>query len=74
MKKTLFFLLAIGISAASALGAPKAINLLNVSYDPTRELYRDYNALFAKWWPSQSGGSRFQSNCPTVVRVNRAAL
>ena len=58
MKKALLFLLAIGISAASALGAPKAINLLNVSYDPTRELYRDYNALFAKWWPSQSGGQQ----------------
>ena len=26
------------------------INLLNVSYDPTREFYRDYNASFAKHW------------------------
>lgn len=27
--------------------------LLNVSYDPTREFYREYNALFAEWWAAQ---------------------
>ena len=30
--------------------------LLNVSYDPTREFYRDYNALFAEWWAGQGHG------------------
>src|SRR3954465_9700282 len=29
--------------------------LLNVSYDPTRELYQDLNAAFAKAWKAQSG-------------------
>lgn len=29
--------------------------LLNVSYDPTRELYKDYNAAFAKHWKEQTG-------------------
>lgn len=29
--------------------------LLNVSYDPTRELYKDYNQAFAKYWRDQSG-------------------
>ncbi|HEY8242200.1 MAG TPA: sulfate ABC transporter substrate-binding protein, partial [Casimicrobiaceae bacterium] len=29
--------------------------LLNVSYDPTRELYQDYNAAFAKAWQAKSG-------------------
>src|SRR5262249_33207396 len=29
--------------------------LLNVSYDPTRELYRDINALFAAAWKQQAG-------------------
>src|ERR1044071_7643009 len=29
--------------------------LLNVSYDPTRELYKDFNAEFAKYWKAQSG-------------------
>ena len=36
------------------LGAPqaKAETLLNVSYDPTRELYREFNEAFAKHWTS----------------------
>ncbi|MDH4988698.1 sulfate ABC transporter substrate-binding protein [Aminobacter anthyllidis] len=29
--------------------------LLNVSYDPTRELYKDYNEAFAKHWKAESG-------------------
>lgn len=29
--------------------------ILNVSYDPTRELYRDYNVLFAKYWEKETG-------------------
>ncbi|MFA6104793.1 MAG: sulfate ABC transporter substrate-binding protein [Victivallaceae bacterium] len=29
--------------------------ILNVSYDPTRELYRDYNELFAKYWEKETG-------------------
>jgi sulfate/thiosulfate-binding protein len=31
------------------------INLLNVSYDPTRELYQDYNEAFAKYWKAKTG-------------------
>jgi sulfate/thiosulfate-binding protein len=31
--------------------------LLNVSYDPTRELYRDYNAAFSKYWQAKTGQS-----------------
>jgi sulfate transport system substrate-binding protein len=31
------------------------IKLLNVSYDPTRELYKDYNAVFAKYWKAKTG-------------------
>ena len=33
--------------------AASAQTLLNVSYDPTRELYRDYNAAFAKHWEAE---------------------
>jgi sulfate/thiosulfate transport system substrate-binding protein len=29
--------------------------LLNVSYDPTRELYQEYNAAFAKYWKAKTG-------------------
>jgi len=39
-----------------ALGAQAAdISLLNVSYDPTRELYQDFNAAFAKHWKAKTG-------------------
>ena len=31
------------------------ITLLNVSYDPTRELYADYNKAFAQYWKAKSG-------------------
>ena len=32
-----------------------AVTILNVSYDPTRELYDDYNAAFAKYWKKKTG-------------------
>jgi sulfate/thiosulfate transport system substrate-binding protein len=35
--------------------AHAADTLLNVSYDPTRELYDDYNAAFAKFWKAKTG-------------------
>ncbi len=33
----------------------KDIQLLNVSYDPTRELYQDYNPAFSKYWQAKTG-------------------
>jgi len=33
----------------------KQITLLNVSYDPTRELYADYNKAFAAYWKEKTG-------------------
>jgi sulfate transport system substrate-binding protein len=33
----------------------KDISLLNVSYDPTREFYKEYNELFAKFWKAKTG-------------------
>ncbi|WP_438007747.1 sulfate ABC transporter substrate-binding protein [Sorangium sp. So ce321] len=46
-----------GEATGSAPGAAKsgAVQLLNVSYDPTRELYEEVNAAFAKRWKEQSG-------------------
>ncbi|MBV5295153.1 MAG: sulfate ABC transporter substrate-binding protein [Curvibacter lanceolatus] len=35
--------------------AAQTVNLLNVSYDPTRELYVEYNAAFAKYWKAKAG-------------------
>jgi sulfate transport system substrate-binding protein len=48
----------LGLRAAGAQGT---LTLLNVSYDPTRELYRDYNAAFARSWQARAG---------QAVRVN----
>jgi sulfate transport system substrate-binding protein len=36
-------------------GSAKEVTLLNVSYDPTRELYVDYNAAFVKYWKEKRG-------------------
>src|SRR4051794_4994897 len=38
----------------SASAAPSAVELLNVSYDPTRELYQDFNGAFAKSWEAKT--------------------
>lgn len=38
-----------------ACGGAKERKLLNVSYDPTRELYTEYNAEFAKYWKDKTG-------------------
>ncbi|HEY6225832.1 MAG TPA: sulfate ABC transporter substrate-binding protein [Verrucomicrobiae bacterium] len=43
--------------ALAAPGFSKEIKLLNVSYDPTRELYLDVNAAFAKQWQARTGDS-----------------
>ena len=39
----------------SALFAAGPVKLLNVSYDPTRELYQEVNAAFAKQWKAKTG-------------------
>ena len=44
-----------GAPAAQPAAAPKKIELLNVSYDPTRELYHDFNAAFARSWKAKTG-------------------
>jgi sulfate/thiosulfate transport system substrate-binding protein len=46
-------LLTASISDSSASAQP--VTLLNVSYDPTRELYQDVNTAFAKFWKAKTG-------------------
>jgi sulfate/thiosulfate transport system substrate-binding protein len=52
MKTFLQILLA---SSLALSASAKEIKLLNVSYDPTRELYTEYNAAFAKYWKGKTG-------------------
>jgi sulfate transport system substrate-binding protein len=48
-------LIALAVGAALGGNALAQTTLLNVSYDPTRELYQDFNAAFAKHWKAQAG-------------------
>lgn len=45
------FILALGVR----VHAQNQITLLNVSYDPTRELYEDYNKAFTQYWKGKTG-------------------
>jgi sulfate transport system substrate-binding protein len=42
-------------NASAKKPQPAAVSLLNVSYDPTRELYTEFNGAFAKYWKQKSG-------------------
>ncbi len=56
-----FIKIPLAAAFASAMALPavpafaQALSLLNVSYDPTRELYVDYNKAFAKHWKEKTG-------------------
>jgi len=52
MKSILTITLTLGLAAVAAA---KDVKLLNVSYDPTRELYADYNAAFTRYWKAKTG-------------------
>src|SRR5260370_6262358 len=60
-----FFWFALALIVILVGSAAHAANftLLNVSYDPTRELYEDYNKAFAAYWKSKTGDT---------VRVNQS--
>ncbi len=44
-----------GPAPAAPPAAGTSLTLLNVSYDPTREFYKDFNAAFVKYWGGKSG-------------------
>jgi sulfate transport system substrate-binding protein len=48
---------ALPLLGGQALAAADPLTLLNVSYDPTRELYKDINAAYAAYWKSKTGQS-----------------
>ncbi|HOF51117.1 MAG TPA: sulfate ABC transporter substrate-binding protein [Rhodoferax sp.] len=57
IRRHLLSIVATAALASTALGAfaQQSITLLNVSYDPTRELYAEYNPLFIKHWKAKTG-------------------
>jgi sulfate transport system substrate-binding protein len=54
MKINRLFAALLALSLAGGAFA-KSVELLNVSYDPTRELYEEYNAAFARYWKAKTG-------------------
>ncbi|HEX7416951.1 MAG TPA: hypothetical protein VF315_02765, partial [Steroidobacteraceae bacterium] len=58
MFRSALITVALGFGAALAMPVVSHaanVELLNVSYDPTRELYEDYNKAFAAYWKSKTG-------------------
>ena len=56
MKPLVFALFLAGAAIPAARQeAPKPVTLLNVSYDPTRELYDDFNKQFGSYWQKKTG-------------------
>jgi sulfate transport system substrate-binding protein len=49
------------VGGAAPAEAQEGVNILNVSYDPTREFYREYNDLFNEWWTAQG-------NAPVTIQ------
>ena len=51
---TIFVAAVLAVSAASNVQAAD-VKLLNVSNDPTREFFKEYNPVFAKYWKAKTG-------------------
>ena len=55
MEKSLIKISLLAALVLSPIAQAADITLLNVSYDPTRELYQDYNTAFSKYWKAKTG-------------------
>jgi sulfate transport system substrate-binding protein len=69
-------ILAVAVAGFLAFGASPQVahaqTLLNVSYDPTRELYEDINKAFVDYWVAQ-GNARLKSEPRMAGRAHRHA-
>src|SRR6266852_2131713 len=63
VREYIWFELALIVILMGSAAHAASSTLLNVSYDPTRELYEDYNKAFAAYWKSKTGDT---------VRVNQS--
>src|SRR5512146_1784010 len=55
MKRSTLTSLALLAALFAGTAGAAEIKLLNVSYDPTRELYQEYNTAFAAYWKKKTG-------------------
>lgn len=74
MKKKLLSLGLIAVLLTGSLtgcGSNKnSVRMINVSYDPTRELFESYNEIFAQHWKEQTGQD-VEVYSPTAVQESR---
>ena len=56
-RRALVLALAVGIGSFTGWVNAAELKLRNVSYDPTRELYADFNKAFAKYWQEKTGNT-----------------
>jgi sulfate transport system substrate-binding protein len=55
MKRLFIVTLVVVLAAFTATTFAQTLTLLNVSYDPTRELYQEFNVAFAEYWKAKTG-------------------
>src|SRR6202162_1029869 len=56
VQKTILIVIGLlSVLSIQGVGQSGQVSLLNVSYDPTRELYQDFNQAFAKYWKAKTG-------------------
>jgi len=73
MKKTILTLATVVLVSSSLLA--KDLSILNVSYDPTRELYAEFNGAFAKYWKDKTGDTvAFQQSHGGSGKQSRAII
>ena len=64
LRSTLAAAAAVSIATLAAGAVFADTTLLNVSYDPTRELYKDVNEAFAKDWKAKTGENMYHRAVP----------
>lgn len=67
--------LALGLAFAAATASARAdTSLLNVSYDPTREFYQEYNAAPTKYWQGKANEVRWSADRMAVPASRRSVI
>ena len=50
------------------------VEIINVSYDPTREFYEAYNKIFSKYWKEETGQSATASCLSLYLRIRNTQI
>ena len=66
-------LLAVAALATTGIASARNVELLNVSYDPTRELYAEFNKAFAAHWKAKTGDNVIIVNADKIKLTGKKA-